>query len=223
MKENKKYYIISGVLFIIFAIFTVLVKSVDVQIFERTNSEIGFASINIPFANSLQFNESIYKISEYLGYIAIVTVGYFGLFGVMQLFMKKGFTKVDKDLYALAGLYAALLVCYVVFDKVVINYRPVIIDIEEGLEPSYPSSHTMMSVGFMLAAIQQFSMRLKKSTVKTIIIAVCALVGVGIIVTRFLAGVHWLTDIIGAILLASSWFMLYYSVVRTIYKDRFNR
>lgn len=221
MKENKKYYITSVVLFALFAIFTLLVKTVDVQIFERTSSEIGFASINIPIANSLPYNETIYNISEYLGYIAILTVGYFGLFGVMQLFIKKGFTKVDKDLYVLAGLYAALLVCYVVFDKVVINFRPVIIDIEEGLEPSYPSSHTMMSVGFMLAAIQQFSMRLKKSVVKTIVIAVCALVGMGIIITRLLAGVHWLTDIIGAVLLALSWFMLYYAIVRTIYKEKF--
>lgn len=221
MKENKKYYITAGILFVTFILFTVLVNFVDVQAIGPQNSEVGFATINGKIASSIQYNESIYKLSEVLGYFAILTVGIFGLFGVMQLFIKKGFTKVDKDLYILAAMYAGVLVCYVIFEKVIINYRPVIL--EEGLEASYPSSHTMMSVAFMLAAIQQFSMRLKDSIVKKIILVACFVIGAAIIVTRFLAGVHWLTDIIGGVLLASAWFMLYYSIIRTIYKDKFTK
>lgn len=221
MKENKKYFITAGVMFVLFIIFTILVSLVDVQAIGPQNSEVGFATINGKIASSIQYNESIYKLSEVLGYFAILTVGIFGLFGVMQLFIKKGFTKVDKDLYILAAMYAGVLVCYVIFEKVIINYRPVIL--EEGLEASYPSSHTMMSVAFMLAAIQQFSMRLKDSIVKKIILVACFVIGAAIIVTRFLAGVHWLTDIIGGVLLASAWFMLYYSIIRTIYKDKFTK
>jgi len=219
MKENKKYYIMAGVMFVVFIIFTLLVKNVDVQAIGPQNSEVGFASLNKVISDSLPYNEVMYKISEVLGYLAILTVGIFGLFGVMQLFIKKGFANVDKDLYILAGLYVCVLESYVVFEKVIINYRPVIL--EEGLEASYPSSHTMMSVAFMLAAIQQFGMRLKKTKVRNIVLAVCALVGVGIIVTRLLSGVHWITDIAGAIILASAWFMLYLSIIRTIYKDKF--
>lgn len=222
MKENKKYYIISGVLFIAFIIFTILIKFVDVQAIGPQNSEVGFASINGAIANAITYNETMYGISEIFGYLAIVTVGIFGLFGFMQLIIKKGFAKVDKDLYILAGLYACVLVSYIVFEKVIINYRPVIL--EEGLEASYPSSHTMMSVAFMLAAIQQFSMRLKKNAkARIIVLVICTIVGVGIIVTRLLAGVHWLTDIIGGVLLASAWFMLYLAIIRTIYKDKFSK
>ena len=221
MKDNKKYYISAGVLLVVFVIFTLLVKIVDVQAIGPEGSEVGFASINQAISAGLPYNEIMYKISEVLGYLAILTVGIFGLFGVMQLFIKKGFANVDKDLYILAGLYVCVLASYVVFEKIIINYRPVIL--EEGLEASYPSSHTMMSVAFMLAAIQQFGMRLKKTKVKNIVLAICTLIGIGIIITRLLSGVHWITDIVGGVLLASAWFMLYYSIIRTIYKEKFNR
>ncbi len=221
MKENKKYFITAGVMFVLFIIFTILVSLVDVQAIGPQNSEVGFATINGKVANSLQYNESMYKVSEILGYLAIVTVGIFGLFGVMQLFIKKGFTKVDKDLYILAGMYAGVLASYVLFEKLIINYRPVVL--EEGLETSYPSSHTMMSVAFMLAAIQQFSMRLKDTIVKKIIIIACYAIGAGIIITRLLSGVHWLTDIVGAVLLALMWFFIYWAIVRTIHKDKFKK
>jgi len=221
MKETKNYFLISGILFIAFIIFTVMVSFVDVQAIGPQNSEVGLASINKPVADGLAYNKAMYDISEVLGYFAIFTVGIFGLFGAMQLFIKKGFSKVDKDLYALAGMYACVLASYVLFEKLVINFRPVIL--EEGLEASYPSSHTMMSVAFMLAAMQQFSMRLKKNAMARVIIPIfCGIIGVGIIVTRLLSGVHWFTDIIGGVLLASAWFMLYYAIIRTIYKDKFN-
>ena len=120
--------------------------------------------------------------------------GYCDGVGAVWALKQKGFKNVDKDLYILCGLYVCVLASYVLFEKIVINFRPVIIEGE--LEASYPSSHTMMSVTFMLAAIQQFSMRLKKANTRRLIIAACAVIGIGIIITRFLSGVHWVTDII---------------------------
>ena len=56
---------------------------------------------------------------------------------------RKSLARVDRDLYALAGLYVALGMCYIFFEKFIVNYRPVILD--EGLEASFPSSHTMLA------------------------------------------------------------------------------
>ena len=218
MNSNKKMFIGSAVCFLLFVLFTILVKNVNVMPVGPQFSSVGFASINKAVAESLPYNEFMYDVSEVLGYLAILTVGIFGLFGIMQLFIKKGFKNVDKDLYILCGLYVCVLVSYVIFEKIVINYRPVIIEGE--LEASYPSSHTMMSVTFMLAAIQQFSMRLKKANTRRLVIAACSIIGIGIIVTRFLSGVHWVTDIIGAILLSIAWFLMYFGAIRTIYPKK---
>lgn len=215
MNSNKKLFISAAVCFVIFVVFTIMVKTVNVMPVGPQFSAVGFASLNKAVAEKLPYNELMYDISEVLGYLAILTVGIFGLFGIMQLFIKKGFKNVDKDLYILCGLYACVLASYVVFEKLIINYRPVILEGE--LEASYPSSHTMMSVTFMLAAIQQFSMRLKKENTKRLVVISCYVIGVGIIVTRFLSGVHWLTDIIGALILSSAWFLLYLGAIKTIY------
>ena len=220
MNSNKKMFIGSAVFFAMFVLFTILVKYVNVMPVGPQNSEVGFASLNKAIADSLPYNEFMYDVSEVLGYLAILTVGIFGLFGIMQLFIKKGFKNVDKDLYILCGLYVCVLSSYVLFEKIVINFRPVIIEGE--LEASYPSSHTMMSVTFMLAAIQQFSMRLKKANTRRLIIAACAVISIGIIITRFLSGVHWVTDIIGAILLSVAWFLMYFGAIRTIYPKKSN-
>ena len=134
----------------------------------------------------------------------------FGLFGLMQLYYKKGFKNVDKDLYALCGLYVLCLVIYAVFEKVIINYRPVIL--EEGLEASYPSSHTILAVAFISAAVVEFNARLKAKRVRTVVVSLCILVGIGVVVTRFLSGVHWLTDIVGSILISSACFVLFWGV-----------
>lgn len=218
MKENKKYFVLSAVLFIAFVVFTVLVKTVDVAAVGPMGSEVGFASINKAVSDAIGYNESIYKISEILGYLAIATVLIFGLFGVMQLYYKKGFKNVDKDLYALCGLYVLGLVVYAVFEKVVINYRPVIL--EEGLEASYPSSHTILAVAFISAAIVEFNARLKAKKAKIIVLTLCALDGIGVVVTRLLSGVHWLTDIIGSLLISSACFVLFWGVFNIIVQNK---
>ncbi|MBO4846467.1 MAG: phosphatase PAP2 family protein [Lachnospiraceae bacterium] len=218
MKANKKYFVISAVFFCLFIIFTLMVKYIGVAPVGPENSKVGFATLNKAISDSLPYNDLMYNLSEVLGYVAILTVGIFGLFGIMQLFIKKGFTKVDKDLYILCGLYACALLTYIVFEKVIINYRPVILEGE--LEASYPSSHTMLAVTFMMAAIQQFSMRLKKEKSRQMVLIACALVGIGVIITRIISGVHWITDIIGSVLVSLAWFMLYLGMIATIYPDK---
>lgn len=218
MNNNKKYLIISAVLLALFVIFTIMVKTVDVQAIGPQGSEVGFASVNKVVAEALDYNETIYNISEILGYLAIGTALIFGLFGAMQLYYKKGFKNVDKDLYVLLGLYVMCLVIYVIFEKIVINYRPVILEGE--LEASYPSSHTILAIAFICAAIIEFSARLKTKKAKMIVVSLCALDGIGVIATRLLSGVHWLTDIIGALLISGACVFLFYYVFNMVVEKK---
>lgn len=218
MKENKNMFITAGVLFGVFLLFTIMVAFIDVQPIGPEESMVGFAKLNGSIAESHPYDSFAYKLSEVLGFFAIFTVVVFGLFGAMQLYFRKSLAKVDKDLYALAGLYVGVLICYIIFEKLALNYRPVMID--EVLEASYPSSHTMLSVAFVSAAIQQFSMRLKNKQTRDIVIGLLLGDGLGIIISRYMAGVHWFTDIVGGIILAAAWFVLYWAVVKSIYLDR---
>ena len=125
-------------------IFTLLVKIVDVQAIGPNGSEVGFAAVNGAVANALGVKLFWYDVSETLGYLAILTCLFFAALGVYQLIKEKSLKKVDKRILALGALYAVTVVLYVLFDKVAVNYRPVL---ENGvLEPSYPSSHTVLSL-----------------------------------------------------------------------------
>ena len=118
---------------------------------------------------------------------------------------------MDKDILLLGGLYAALAVCYLFFEKCIINYRPVILD--EGLEASFPSSHTMLAMCLMLAAMEQLRRRLKDQPLGRILSMVCAVLLVVTVIGRLLSGVHWLTDILGGLLLGGALYLFYAGLI----------
>ena len=205
--KSKNLYIASAVLFVLFVVFTLMVKYIDVAPIGPENSSVGFSTLNGAIASKLPLNMTFYKISSILGYLGIATMLVFALFGVMQLIIKKDIRKVDKDIIGLGLFYVVMLLTYIFFEKVIINYRPVILD--EGLEASYPSSHTMLAIGFLTVAICQFSARLKNKTTRTVVNILCLVVLIGLIITRTLSGVHWFTDILGAVLISEAWALLY--------------
>ena len=196
----KKKLIITGTLLLIMSmVFTVLITRVDVAHIGPKGSAVGFASINSKFY--FEYNETIYKISEYLGYIALLIPVVYALYGFTQLIKYKSFKKVNRELYILAGFYAVILLTYIYFEKLTLNYRPVILD--EGLEASFPSSHTLMSLCFSMSAIiANKSMFKDKFKILNILLFI---LGISIVVTRYISGVHWFTDIVGSVLISSTY------------------
>lgn len=200
-KKTARALLLSAV----FVIFTVLVKRVDVRMIGPEESSVGFGTLNGVIANWLGFRYSWYMISEIAGYVALLVIGLYGLMGLLQLIKRKNLFKVDKDILVLGGFYVVVGIFYVLFNKLVVNYRPVIL--EEALEASYPSSHTMLAVSAFLSAVR---MELKGSKGKTGLFVYCLWVLAAVLViSRFMSGVHWATDILGGLLLSGallSWF-----------------
>ena len=208
-KRILRCEIAAAVLFVAFLALILLLTTVDVgtvdiravapdgTIIGTETAPLGLSSLN----QSLRapYTPVWYTLTKLLGYASMALAACFALLGAYQLFSSRSLKKVDPDLYALAGAYALAAVFYVLFEVFVINYRPVILD--EGLEASFPSSHTMLILTILGAAAVQCRLRLKnkalRRAVRAVFFVLMALMAVG----RLLSGVHWFTDILGGALL----------------------
>lgn len=197
----------SAILFILFLIYTDLVCIIDVQPIGPTSTTVGFANLNQLFVRHIGVHAIFYTITDIMAILSFLVVFIFALLGLIQLIKRRSFFKVDGEIVMMGVMYVLMGVFYLVFEKVVINYRPVLID--GVLEPSYPSSHTMLAVTIVWAALIEANRLLKNK--KGIKIAVMVIGGVIIAVTvvgRVLSGVHWFTDILGGVILSA--FLVYF-------------
>lgn len=211
-KKFKLYYILSGLIFLLFVLFTVMVKGVDVRPLGPNKSRIGFSTINTAIFSKLGESNLFYTITEVLGYIAIAVALGFALIGVLQLVKRKGIEKVDPSILALGAFYVLMFAFYAFFEVLIINYRPVLID--GALEASYPSSHTMLVLCIMSTAMMQFHERIRTKSTLVIADVASVLIIAVTVVGRLLSGVHWFTDIIGSILISTALILLYYATAQ---------
>ncbi|MBQ6343226.1 MAG: phosphatase PAP2 family protein [Anaerolineaceae bacterium] len=179
---------------------TVLVAVVDVQPVGVEGTNIGFASINTGFFAKFGYNETFYKISKLAGILCYATACGFSLFFLIQLIQRKSLSKVDRNLSVLMLLYILTSAIYTLFNQVlIINYRPILRD--QGLESSYPSTHALIAWVVMVSAVDQWNIYIENEKLKIAAVTCSLLVLLVVIVTRMLSGVHWLTDILGGMLI----------------------
>ena len=209
---------IGNILLVIFIAFTAVVRFVDVRAIGPEGSSVGLAGINGAVAAKLQFSPGWYGVAEGVGYAALLVCAGFAVQGLLQLIKGRSLKAVDPGILALGCLYAVTLALYFAFDHLPVNYRPVLM--EGALEPSYPSSHTLLAlVVFISAAVQRQRFSNKKGLSFTGI--VCVVLAVLCVCSRLLSGVHWLTDIIGAVILAAA-LLEYYMELRELIAKKFS-
>ena len=199
---NKRKLTTASVSFVLFVILTGLVKTFDVAPIGPEGTEIGFSHINGAVNSFFGLNMLWYDITEALGYLAIAIALIMAAAGARQLIKRKSFLAVDPELYGLAGLYVVTGVLYVLFEKIIVNYRPVILPDESAPEASFPSSHTMLACVIFGSAvvmsgiyIEEKNKQLSTKIVLDILIFVT-------VFGRLISGVHWLTDIVGGVLIS---------------------
>ena len=95
------------------------------------------------------------------------------------------------------------------FALVVINYRPVIVPGVEGVEASVPSSHTMLICSVMGSTAMVLKQYVKRDALRMGLQVGCVIVAVITVAGRLLSGVHWVTDIIGGVLLSCALLALF--------------
>ena len=213
MSKRKKLFIITFILLLLSITYTLLIKVVDVRSVGPLGSKVGLSTINLKFHNLTGYNDIFYDISKYLGLIPFLICGFYGLQGIIQLIKNKSFKKVDKRLIFLGILYIAMLALYIGFDKVVINYRPIL---EDGLlESSYPSSHTVLALCICLSSLLISKYYIKNNVLRRYFDIITWILMITITGARLLSGVHWLTDIIGGIIISLFLVSLFYSFAYT--------
>lgn len=205
-RANTKL-VLSGIFLLLFCVLIAALKFVDVRAIGPEGSSVGLAAINEAVHGFFGVNLVWYKITDVLGFAAIGVAGGFALFGLWQLISRRSFKKVDTDIYFLAGCYAAAVLVYILFEHAVINFRPVILD--GGLEASFPSSHTVLSLCIMSTAAHQFFSRAKNRAQAAVLCSLCAVFSAAIVIGRLVSGVHWFTDTIGGVLISAAIVFLY--------------
>lgn len=210
-KESKRNFSITLAWFIGFVIWTFAIKNLDVQSIGPKNSVVGFVTMNGAFHELTGVHMQIYTITDWLGVVPFAIVLGFAVFGLLQLMKRRSLYKVDSDIMILGGFYIAVFAAYGMFEIFPINFRPVLI--EGVLEASYPSSTTLLVLSVMPTAIMQANDRIKNSKIRKMLVVVISLFMAFMVIGRLVSGVHWITDIIGGILLSVALVMLYHSFV----------
>ena len=218
MKAKGKF-LMAGLFLILFAVLILLVKKVNVAAIGPEGTSIGLSDMNKSFHEMTGENHTLYKISEYLGYAALALVGVFGLVGLVQLIRRHSLLKVDHEILALGGLYVVVLGLYFVFEKIVINYRPVIMEGDAHVEASFPSSHTMLAIVVLGSTLMVISKYVKNDGLRVGLEMLCIISIVLLVLGRLLCGVHWLTDIIGGVLISGALLFAFAGVKDLVTKD----
>lgn len=209
--KSGRLYRRGAIFGIIFIIFTILVKFVDVQPIGPEGSKVGFATINGAFFEKTGFHEGLYNMTEIVGYLTFIVIALFASIGAYQLFTTRRLFLVDKRIRALGVFYVVVGIFYLLFRVVTINFRPVMI--EGGLEASYPSSHTMMAFSVFLSAIVMINEMVEKKGLKIGLDIGAIIVLLELTIGRMFSGTHWLTDIVAGIILSLSLFFLFLGVI----------
>ena len=211
MNKEKKTAAVFGILFIVLII---LLKTVDVAPVGPEGTKVGFSSLNMALREAATADGPWYKISSVLGYLAILAGLIFPVAALVQAIQRRSVRKVDRELKAMIFLDAALAFVYVLFEVVIVNYRPVIMEGEIHPEASFPSSHTMLACVILGSIAMALDKYIKNTGLRNFLKVLCVLMAAVIVITRFLSGVHWFTDIIGALLISGCLLGLFSDLIK---------
>ena len=84
------------------------------------------------------------------------------------------------------------------------------------LEASYPSSHTMLAVCVCASSLMISKYYFKNNSLRELLDVGTWLLMIFLIVGRAISGVHWLSDIIGGILISGFLVSLFYESISKI-------
>jgi len=184
-----------------------MIQNIDVQPVGVNETEIGFAALNRWFHELTGVHMKLYTFTDWLALIPVFACMIFAGMGFVQLIRRRSLWKVDKDIIILGVYYVIVILGYLIFEMYPVNYRPIFI--EGRMEASYPSSTTLLVLSVMPTLIEQVNRRMKDGLLRKTVKSSVILFSVFMVMGRLISGVHWFTDIVGAIILSTGMFFIY--------------
>ena len=124
-----------------------------------------------------------------LAFAAIVFTGFY------QLIKRKSLKKVDREISLMAVPAILLLIVYVIFENLIIlNTRP-----NGSGEPSFPSTHTMITATIFFCIAVALPRYIKSKTACIIIDAIMLILLTLLCFGRVLADMHWVSDVLAGL------------------------
>ncbi len=186
--KNKKFYI-SIILALLFTINTILVLCEYTTPFDDAVHEL-ITNLYCPFLDVL-----MRIITFFASDIVIISIV---VLSMLYLFVEN---KKKKSLFVGLTIGSAMLI-YLFFNTVIQRARPIYISIAET-RYSYPSGHTTASItiyGLFLYIINKGNYSKK---MKRLLSSICLFFMIFIPISRLYLGAHFISDVIGGLLLAS--------------------
>lgn len=209
-QQNKRKLFLSLCLLGAFALWTVLVRFVDVQPIGPEGSPVGFAALNGWFHALTGVHMALYTVTDWLGLVPLAFIMAFGVLGLVQWIRRRHLLKVDRSILALGIFYIITMAAFLFFETVAINYRPILIG--GVLEASYPSSTTLLVMTVIPTAMLQLCSRIKARRLRKAVTFSLTAFASFMVIARLISGVHWLTDIIGGALLSAGLVLMYHAI-----------
>ncbi len=214
-KLKKNLDIILGVsLLVLLVIYTIIIKFVGLQPVGPLGSSVGLGKFNNAVHDFIGVNFTLYTITDWLGLVAFAIILLFAIIGLVQWIKRKSLLEVDNEILALGLFYILVGIGYVFFEFVVINRRPVLI--EGILEASYPSSTTMLSITVCLSAMLPLKKLITNQKINLVLKIALITFAIFMVGGRIISGVHWITDIIGGMLLSFALLFVYKFLYRLL-------
>ena len=190
-----------------FILLTAALCFVDLQPIGPGGSPVGFGTVNELVQKTTGVHFILYALTDWLSLIPLGIALGFGCMGLAQCMKRRSFQKVDRNLIILGIFYLVLIGIYLLFEALKVNYRPILIN--GVLEASYPSSTTMLAICIMITASRQWEAKIKGEGLKKWLCIFTYGFVLFMVLGRLVSGVHWLTDILGGILLSAGLVLLY--------------
>ena len=205
--RSKRKWMLPLWWFAAFVLWTATVCFIDVKPIGPMGSTVGLATLNGTFHELTGVHLTLYTLTDRLSILPLAVCMGFGVLGLAQWTGRRSICRVDCDILLLGGTYLAVFAAYVLFEHLGVNSRPILI--EGRLETSYPSSTTVLSLTVFGTAILQLRCRMQNGTGKRTMLTVIKMLMLFMVTARAVSGVHWLSDIVGGILLSGGFVSLY--------------
>lgn len=198
-KQIYVYLIILVVLSLLFICvidspFEEYIKRIDINIFNL------FKNIDLLF---------IMKVFTFIG------EGYIPVFIILLLLL---FKKDKKYTYILSIGYIFSAVFTYLLKLIIARARPVFSIIDIPASYSFPSGHTLTSIVFFVLLAYLLSID-KSKKYRIVVISISVLVALMISFSRIYLGVHFVSDVIGGVILSIPCVLIFIKIMNIIYKE----